>query len=1582
MQVSGKHISLTFCLLFLIAPLAYAQQPIGNFKAAKTNPAEEDYVFTPPGFDKPGQLLEAEGDQTGQLQLTVRDSATGKPTPCRVNVVGPDGNFYQPDSDLKPYGFTDNWPNNDSRGNRLAKGPIRYLGWFFYTRGTDIIRVPAGKVQIEVNKGFEYRPVTKTVSIEPGQTLAVEINLEHTLAMRELGYCSGDPHIHVPRQNKADDQLALDLCAAEGIYYGSILCYNEPPGMYTGIMNTQDMPQTGMGIHSLRARGPYEIVSGQEYRSAWYGHLNLFMHDELVLPGKTVNADDGPIYGELAQKVRDAGGIAVYAHGGYALEVYADAIQENIDAIELLQFSKYRGLGLQDWYHLLNAGFQIPITGASDYPACRHLGDCKTYVYHDQLPGFGAWYRGMADGQSFVTSGPMLLLEVDGKRPGETITPTESTQHEIVVRVNSEIAPVTHLQIIVGGQVVKEIELTADQARAQWFELKHTIQLDESSWIAARAFSKSPFDTPDAESHTNPVYVTLNGKAPYNRQSVDVLMKELDRQIAYHQSRNIKTKAQAVAYFLKSKDILQEIHKAGGRLANTDDRKQRQHLVEANAKAVAGDEKALKEVLRSVPPKTPEEVLDTFTTTDQFHLELVAHEPLLNDPICAAFDADGRLYVGQMTDYPYFPREGEKPIGSVCVLEDTDDDGRFDRSTQFAEQLLWVGGIAPWKGGVFVAAPPDIWYLKDTDGDLKADVRRKVFTGFGTQNQQGMLNNLKWGPDFKIYGSTSVNGGKIIQLSHPDSKPVLLDGHDFRFDPVTETIEPVSGKKQFGNSFDDWGNRFVCSQGEPLLHVVLPQHYLARNPYLTTTSTLNSLAPVPTPVFRTSPVEMWREIRSRRRIFANRSPATGTGVSHHVIDAGAGCTVYRGGAYPKEYYGNVFIGGAQNNLVHRRILEPAGATFTSKRGDPSAEVVQSTDNWFRPVNFVNAPDGTLYILDMAREILEAIHIPLDVVKHLDLRSGRDHGRIYRLAPNGFQSPPTPKLSQASTTELVESLKSSHGWYRDTAQRLLFERQDPQAIEPLRKLLLSEQSPQSRYCALWVLKGLNALQESDLLPALANEDPQIRTLAAQLSEPLLNDSQKLREKVYSLATDPAAEVRFQLAFTLGEVDDPQAVHILASFARKYASDSWMRTAVLSSATEQTDYFIISLLRNENFATTSVGKSMLRQLAQLVGAKNIPKQTSKVLNALQVDSYIRPNRDNERLIIQSIGEGLKLSGKKIDRSAIQNHMAEKLVETHFEEATKTALDENADLTQRQQAITLLGYKPFTDSNSLLETILSSNPAPELQLPTLDTLGSYNDSSIASMILSNWAQYSPQVLSRAIQILLSREDWTIVLLEAAEDESLTLAQIDSNQRDLLLENKNPTIQQLANQLFGKAKITPRDEIIQQYQTSLQQPGDPTRGEQVFTKTCAVCHSIAGKGHAVGPDLTSIGSLDPEAMLVHILDPNRYVLPRYIQYVVVDVQGKMHTGLMSSQTASSITLVREERASETLLRTNIEEIQATQKSLMPEGLEAKLTTTDMADLIAYITTARKQHGIRPENDQQAQRDFGTLPGLIEPKE
>jgi putative membrane-bound dehydrogenase-like protein len=1558
------------------------------FGAETTRANDEAYLFTPAGFSRPGQAILEPPVTSGRVKLTIRDARTGEPTFCRVNVVGADGNFYYPKQNyLTRFALTGQWtgkPPNRALGNRLGKAPIRYLGRFFYSWGQSEVDVPPGPVRVEVWKGLEYRPQVVTTQIAKGETRSVETILSSDASIAKAEYFSGDSHIHIPRQTDADDQTILDLLEAEDIHFASILAYNEPAGPYQGIMQTLAAPQfRGLGSSSLRDRGNYHIFSGQEYRSATYGHLNLYFRNDLVLGNKKVNADNGPLYGVVARETRDKGGFAFYCHGGYAqtdryAEIYADAIQGNVDGVELLQFGIYRELGLADWYRFLNIGYQFPCIGASDYPACRWLADCRTYVKVAGTPSMRAWFEGAAAGRSFVSTGPLLFLDVDGKTPGERIEKKGPGPHVVTahIRVRCEVAPVTDVHLIVNGKVAEQIKIPADQSTDRWLEFKKQIELNEPSWIAARAFSTAPSGSPDADAHTNPVYVRVDGRAAYDRGSLDALMAKLDKQLVAQKRRQFSEKTALVDYFERSRDILLKIREEGGLRAGEDAHKIAvdELPVLANPGARTHTDAELRAYLKPVPPKTPPEALKTFETIPGFHMELIASEPGVRSPISGAIDENGNLYITEMIDYPYYPKPGEKPLGSVRLLRDTDGDGRYDKSDVFAEHLLWAGGVACWKGGVFVAAPPDIWYFKDTDGDHKADIKRRVFTGFGTKSQQYMVNNLKWGLDHKIYGSTAGNGGEIRPGDKPNAKPISVDRHDFRFDPVTEEFEPIVGTIQFGNSFDDWGNRFMCDESEPLYQSIADQHYLARNPYLPAGRGVFNIGGGSVPIFRISPIERWRHIRSSRRISHSTRTPTGAGVSHHVIDAGAGVTIYRGNAYPKSFYGNAVIGDAQNNLVHRMLLTPDGVTFRERRADPDTEFVRSSDNWFRPVNFINAPDGTLYCLDMSREILESIHIPFDVLKFIDLKAGRDSGRLYRIAPDGFHFPGEPRLGSATTAELVRLLEYPNGWHRDTAHRLLFERQDKSAVPLLAALLRHSPMPQARLGALWSLEGLQAIETADLHLALGDSHPALREHAVRLAESRLDREPAILEQVVALAQDENPRVRMQVAYSLGETKDPRAVDAIARIARRDAGDPWIRTAVLSSVAETSHELLIRLLADRSFVASSAGADMAEKLAYIAGVRNRPDEIGKLLDA--VAALENPaDAALQSQIVLGVGDGLKQINGFLQLDSHSKRPGEKLLESLVDKSKQTAIDARKWDGERISAIRLLGCFPRGVSGSTLTDLLSPANPEGVQTSSVAALAGYSDADIASVFLDRWKESTPGVRLEVVRALLSREPWTLAYLRVAKSDSSAAAPLKPLERTRLLEHKNGAIRELAKAVLGRQMASPRSAVIADYKSCLSLKGSITAGRKIYERECSICHQIGTTGHAIGPSLASSNAREPEALLTHVLDPNLYLPPQYVQYVAVDRNGRTYTGILADQTSTSISLKREKDAVDTLLRSNIEELSSTGKSLMPEGFEKKLTRQDFADLIAYLQTVQSSVPAA-----EPPLDIGTRPGLMEP--
>ena len=470
------------------------------------------------------------------------------------------------------------------------------------------------------------------------------------------------------------------------------------------------------------------------------------------------------------------------------------------------------------------------------------------------------------------------------------------------------------------------------------------------------------------------------------------------------------------------------------------------------------------EELPRVPATSPEQAAANLVVRPGFHAELMVSEPLVVDPVAMAFDENGRLFVVEMRDYS--ERRAEK-LGRVKLLEDTDGDGRFDKAHVFADGLPWPTAVTCWDGGVFVAASPELLYFKDTDGDHRADVHAFVFTGFGNLadklNVQALPNSLQWGPDQRIHGALGGNPGRVENFALHGSPKIELRGRDFSFDPRKMDLRPESGGGQWGMTFDDAGRKFVCSNSRHILQVLFDDRFAAASKTPLPAPAVDIAADGPqAEVFRQSPDEPWRVIRTKWRVDGTvKGLIEGGGRASGYFTSACGITIYRGDAWPAEFRGNAFIGDCGSNLVHRKVLRGEGRLTAERAEDEKrSEFLASRDNWFRPVAFANAPDGCLWIADMAREVIEhPWSLPEPLKSKLDLNSGNDRGRIWRVVPDGANLRPAPKLGASSNAELIAMLEHPNGWHRDTAARLLHERQPAEAA-PAIAAMIAKRTPQN------------------------------------------------------------------------------------------------------------------------------------------------------------------------------------------------------------------------------------------------------------------------------------------------------------------------------------------------------------------------------------------------------------------------------------------------------------------------------------------------------------------------------------------
>jgi putative membrane-bound dehydrogenase-like protein len=950
--------------------------------------------------------------------------------------------------------------------------------------------------------------------------------------------------------------------------------------------------------------------------------------------------------------------------------------------------------------------------------------------------------------------------------------------------------------------------------------------------------------------------------------------------------------------------------------------------------------------LPRIGSKTPAQALDAVKLHAGFRLDEVAVEPKVTDPVAACYDADGRLYVVEMRGYPYPQKVA---TGNVRRLEDRDGDGTFETSTIFVDGLSWPTSVVPYDGGVYIAVAPDILYAKDGDGDGVAEIQFKAFSGFGFDNVQALLNGLLWGNDGWIYGVAAANGGEIVNHRQPGSKPVSVRGRDFRFKPDGSAFEAISGGGQFGHSFDDWYHRFTCGNSNHIRQIVLPSQYLERNPALAAGAVIDDIAEdgPAAPVFRISKPEPWRIVRTRQRaadpVMSKRLPPSELVITGFFTSA-TGVTVYRGTAFDESYRGNAFVGDVGGNLIHRKTLEKNGAEFLARRADKGVEFLASTDNWFRPVNFSNTPDGTLLILDMYRETIEhPFSIPEPIKKHLDLTSGHDIGRIYNLVPAGFKARSKPSLSKATVAVLVETLADRDAWWRETAQRLLIERRDPATVGLLRDGLANVGSPLGLAHRLWTLDILGALTADDVRSIAGSSSADLREQAARLVADHPAMAVELGDELARLAVDSVPMVRFQAAFALGKAADGVALPALASIARSAADDRWVRAAVLSSVGGRPLAFLDTLKGSDGFLATPAGRAWLEELAVLCGAENTRADLNSLL-ARYAGKDAPPGQAD--VVALGVGRGLQRSGGSL--RAYLDGGSQALADL-FDGAAKVVGSEAGE-ADRVRAIRLLALGSVDRAVETLTPLLDGRQPTSVQLAALQGLAGLPDERVAAAVVTHWKSLSPAVRGEAIEVLFARPDRVKAMLDAVEATTIAGTDIDPARRKQLLASTDPSTRDRAVALLGKLAGSDRSKVVAEFLPALALAGDRAKGKGVFKVACSTCHRVESVGVEVGPNLATITGRSAEDLLGHILEPNREVAPQFVNYSVATADGRVLSGMIAEESAASITLKRAEGAVDAIPRAQIEEITSTGLSLMPEGLEKGLTPRDFADLIAYI--------------------------------
>ncbi len=528
------------------------------------------------------------------------------------------------------------------------------------------------------------------------------------------------------------------------------------------------------------------------------------------------------------------------------------------------------------------------------------------------------------------------------------------------------------------------------------------------------------------------------------------------------------------------------------------------------------------EMVPPAPPLSPAEALRKFQIAPGFKIQTVAHEPMVQSPIALQFDPDGRLWVLEMRGFMPNPQgTGEdQPVGRVSILEDADGDGVADQSKVFLDGLIMPRAFLLVRGGLLLAEPPKLFFypiLNDRPGPREVvdeDFARGADARSGRGNPEHAANSLTLALDNWIYS-----------MDHT---------RRYRF-RVGQWMQEANPKRaQYGLAQDNYGRLFYNSNSDQLRGDLVPSVYGAKaGPGL-------KLPGLGAQLIRDQSV--WP---ARVNPGVNRAYQPGTLRADYTLKnftAACGTSIYRGDALPLDCQGNAFLCEPSANVVRRNVLEETDGVINARNAYDKKEFLASTDEIFRPVNTGTGPDGALYIADMYHGIIQHRVFLTSYLRQQSESRGLDrvtnYGRIYRVTHETTKPAPRLALSKATTRELVAHLASANGWRRDTAQRLLVERNDPAAIAALVALAFNPTNELARLHALWTLEGMNQVEAALLLKALEDQHPKVRAAAVRLAEPLLRvsspETAQLRQRILALAEDGAADVRIQVALSLGEV----------------------------------------------------------------------------------------------------------------------------------------------------------------------------------------------------------------------------------------------------------------------------------------------------------------------------------------------------------------------------------------------------------------------------------------------------------------
>ncbi|RXK48945.1 PVC-type heme-binding CxxCH protein [Aquirufa rosea] len=968
--------------------------------------------------------------------------------------------------------------------------------------------------------------------------------------------------------------------------------------------------------------------------------------------------------------------------------------------------------------------------------------------------------------------------------------------------------------------------------------------------------------------------------------------------------------------------------------------------------------------------KEQQKALDDFKIMDGFEIEMVAAEPLMADPVAMEIDEDGNWFVLEMPGYPL----DLSKTGQVRKLMDTNGDGYPDKSEVFVDSLTLPMGIMKWKKGIIIADAPNILYFEDTNGDNKADKKEVILTGFSLSNPQHNMNSPKFGLDNWIYlgHSGSINsfayeylfGDKGSDIRYPSNPkapflPKNGNGRNVRFKPDSFGLESMSGETQYGHTFDPWGHRFYTDNADHLYHEVLDARYTSTNPNLVIPEAMEKIPD------HGDACEIYPISEN-----PNHQLLTDVG----VVTSSCGITWYDGGAFGKDFDKVTFVGEPVHNLVHADIIESKGSTFSGKRLLEKKEFLASKDPWFRPVNFYVGPDGALYVIDYYRQLIEHPEwMSEEVNKSGALYNGKTKGRIYRITKKGSNSMNwmnETHVSKESSEKLVELLQSENGWFRKTAQRLLFHRKDLSVVPALQEIV-SKKEAEASVPALWLLSDWGKLRPEDLVSALDNPSAGVRENALKIADHLWNSpayssNKELTQSLIKTAKDSDARVRFQWLCSSAFFTFPEAVALRSSILNQDIDDHWVGVAAIAASKGSELDLLKGAIKNfgnkpsegkENFFAYIAAALMKKQdvsfipLTSDIQVSNDWWQAAMLKGLAQYAEYAEKKISLDENQKNALAHSFLISpDSKMRRAIIAVFKAVGLpTNKAFTQEVYAKFSGSQEAKFQEDALALLSLQKDPAFTAKLVSFICTSGSESVQLASIKALP--NQISAKEMAQVNQVYQQMKIPSRKawIRYQIVNEKYMTPLLKEIANKNIPKTDLEWPQFVELMNSYDASVRKLAREVLAISED--RKAVLQNYLPAAEMAGNPSRGKEIFKSNCTVCHQIKGvSGVSFGPDLSTLKSRNALSIITEIINPNNSIADKYGNWDLQLSDGSRLSGIITSENDNSISLKQMGGAVQTIEKNRIKSRIASKVSAMPNGLDANIKLQDMADLVAFI--------------------------------